>query len=161
MAFSRRLTDEVLDEIFDDDFELSDEDESNFDGDNDIHALLGESVLRRADVTSSHVDEDGCTGARRDPTSEDARLSDIDMGLADCLDDIGDATSLSDGAESSRTANEDDGFITREAESLSEREGSIVVSELTRAHTQLLLKPFDIIGVNYFVYRNKLILNVK
>jgi len=37
--------DSVVNAIFDEDFGLSDEDESNFDGSDDIRAFLGEPVL--------------------------------------------------------------------------------------------------------------------
>ena len=42
MAFS---ADNIVDVIFDEDFGLSDGDESDFEGGDDIHALLGEPVL--------------------------------------------------------------------------------------------------------------------
>ena len=42
MAFSRVLADDVVEAIFDEDFGLSDGDESKFEDDDDIHALLGQ-----------------------------------------------------------------------------------------------------------------------
>ena len=60
MAFLWILANDVVDAIFDEDFGLSDGDESDFEGHgDDIHALLGETVLRRADVMANYVDEEG------------------------------------------------------------------------------------------------------
>ena len=42
MAFSRVLAVDVVEVIFDEDFGLSDGDESKFEDDDDIHALLGQ-----------------------------------------------------------------------------------------------------------------------
>ena len=58
MAFSRVLADDVVEAIFDEDFGLSDGDESEFEGGDDIHALLGETVLRREDVIGDYLDEE-------------------------------------------------------------------------------------------------------
>ena len=45
MAFSRILEDGVVKAIFDEDFGLSNGDERKFEGGDDIHALLGKTVL--------------------------------------------------------------------------------------------------------------------
>ena len=58
MAFSRVLADDVVEAIFDEDFGLSDGDESEFEGGDDIHALLGETVLRHEDVIGDYLDEE-------------------------------------------------------------------------------------------------------
>ena len=58
MAFSRVLVDDVVEAIFDEDFGLSDGDESEFEGGDDIHALLGETVLRRKDVFDDYLEEE-------------------------------------------------------------------------------------------------------
>ena len=58
MAFSRVLADDVVEAIFDEDFGLSDRDESEFEGGDDIHALLGETVLRREDAIGDYSDEE-------------------------------------------------------------------------------------------------------
>ena len=58
MEFSQVLVDNVVEVIFDEDFGLSDGDESEFEGGNDIHALLGETVLRRKDVIGDYLDEE-------------------------------------------------------------------------------------------------------
>ena len=57
MVFSRVLVDDVVEAIFDD-FGLSDEDESDFEGGDDIHALLGETVLRCEEVMDDYMDEE-------------------------------------------------------------------------------------------------------
>ena len=58
MAFSRVLAGDVVEVIFDENFGLSDGDESEFEGGDDIHALLGETVLRHEDVIGYHLDEE-------------------------------------------------------------------------------------------------------
>ena len=58
MAFSRVLADDVVEAIFDEDFGLSDGDESKFEGGDDIHALLGETVLRHKDVIGDYLDKE-------------------------------------------------------------------------------------------------------
>ena len=58
MAFSRLLADDVVETIFDDEFGLSDEDESDFEGGDDIHALLGETVLQHKEVMDDYMDEE-------------------------------------------------------------------------------------------------------
>ena len=68
MAFS---ADNVVDAIFDEDFSLSDGDESDFEGGDDIHALLGEPVLRRADVMADpYVNEE-----RSETSSEEEQVN--------------------------------------------------------------------------------------
>ena len=61
MAFSRVLADDVVETIFDEDFGLSDGKESDFEGGDGIHALLGETVLRREDVTGDYLDEENAS----------------------------------------------------------------------------------------------------
>ena len=56
MAFSQVLADDVLETMFDDEFGLSDEDESDFEGGDDIHALLGETVLRHKEVMDDYME---------------------------------------------------------------------------------------------------------
>ena len=58
MAFLRVLADDVVEVIFDKDFYLSDGDESKFEGGDDIHALLGETVLRHKDVIGDYLDKE-------------------------------------------------------------------------------------------------------
>ena len=58
MAFPRVLADDVVEAIFDEDFGLADGDESKFEGGNDIHALLGETVLRSEDVNGDYLDKE-------------------------------------------------------------------------------------------------------
>ena len=58
MAFSQVLVDDVVEVILDEDFGLSGGDESEFEGGDDIHALLGETVLRRKDVIGDNLDEE-------------------------------------------------------------------------------------------------------
>ena len=58
MAFSRALADDVVEEIFDEDFSLSDGDESKFEGGDDIHALLGKTVLRCENVIGDYLDKE-------------------------------------------------------------------------------------------------------
>ena len=58
MAFSQVLADDFVEAIFDEDFGLSDGDESEFEGGDDIHALLGETVLRREDAIGDYSDEE-------------------------------------------------------------------------------------------------------
>ena len=55
MVFSRVLADNVVEAIFDDDFGLS---ESDFEGGNDIHALLGETMLRCKEVMDDYMDKE-------------------------------------------------------------------------------------------------------
>ena len=49
--------DDVVEVIFDEDFGLSDGDESEFESGIDIYALLGETVLRCKDVIGDYLDE--------------------------------------------------------------------------------------------------------
>ena len=80
MAFSRILADDVVDAIFDEDFGLSDGDESDFEGGRDnIHALLGETVLRQADVMADDVDEESTSESK---IEEEHDRNDIDMPKA-------------------------------------------------------------------------------
>ena len=58
MAFSRVLADDVVEVICDEDFGLSDGDESEFEGGDDNHALLGETVLRREDFIGDYLDKE-------------------------------------------------------------------------------------------------------
>ena len=58
MVFSRVLANDVVEVIFDDDFGLSDGDESEFEGSDGIHALLEETVLRHEDVIGDYLDEE-------------------------------------------------------------------------------------------------------
>ena len=58
IAFSRVLADDVVEAIFDEDFGLSDGDESEFEGGDDIYALLGEIVLRHEDIIGDYLDEE-------------------------------------------------------------------------------------------------------
>jgi len=57
MAFRRVLEEDLLDAVFDG---LSDEDESDFDCDNEIHAFLGAPIVPREDLMMENLgDEDG------------------------------------------------------------------------------------------------------
>lgn len=49
MAFSRQIAD-VVGAIFDDDFGLSDEEDSDIDDGNDVYGYLGHSVISRAEI---------------------------------------------------------------------------------------------------------------
>ena len=78
MAFTRVLADDVVEAIFDDDFGLSDEDESDFEGGpggDDIHAFLGETVLRREEVMGDYMDEENTS----ESDSEGKYDDDVDM----------------------------------------------------------------------------------
>ena len=75
MAFSRVLAGDVVEAIFDDEFGLSDEDESDFEGGDDIHALLGETVLRREEVMDDYMDEENTSECG----SEEKYDDDVDM----------------------------------------------------------------------------------
>ena len=44
--------------IFDDDFSLSDKDENDFEGRDNIHSFLGETVLRHKDVMDDYMDKE-------------------------------------------------------------------------------------------------------
>ena len=54
MVFLRLLVDNVVEAIFDKEFVLLMGDESYFEDGNDIHALLGKTVLRRKDVIGGY-----------------------------------------------------------------------------------------------------------
>ena len=54
----RALVDDFVEATFDENFDLSDGDESEFEGDDDIYALLGETVLRREDVIDDYLNEE-------------------------------------------------------------------------------------------------------
>ena len=58
MAFSQVLVDDVVEVILDKDFGLSGGDDSEFEGGDDTHALLGETVLRRKDVIGDYLDKE-------------------------------------------------------------------------------------------------------
>ena len=58
MAFLWVLADDIVEAIFEEDFGLSDGDESEFEGGNDIHALLGQTVLRHKDLINDYLDEE-------------------------------------------------------------------------------------------------------
>ena len=58
MAFSRVLADDVVVVIFDEDFGLYDGDESEFEGGDNIHALLGKTMLRNEDVIGDYLDKE-------------------------------------------------------------------------------------------------------
>ena len=74
MAFLRVLADDVVEAIFDEDFDLSDGHESEFEGGEDIHALLGETVLRREDVIGDYLDEENISEEQDNDAVELQRL---------------------------------------------------------------------------------------
>ena len=55
------LADDIVEAIFEEDFGLSDGDESEFEGGNDIHALLGQTVLRHKDLINDYLDEENAS----------------------------------------------------------------------------------------------------
>ena len=71
MAFSDILADNVVDAIFDEKFSLIDRLESDFACGDDIHALLGEHVLRYSDAIKGHVDEESSV-------SEEKHIDNVD-----------------------------------------------------------------------------------
>lgn len=71
MASSHILADDVVDALFDEDFGLSDEDDSEFEGGDDIHAFIGERVVPRADIMVRSVDEGCLYDTRLDSANED------------------------------------------------------------------------------------------
>ena len=74
MAFSQVLVDDVVEMLYDEDFGLSDGDESEFEGYDDIHALLGEAVLRGEDIIGDYLDEENTSEEQDNDTIEHQRL---------------------------------------------------------------------------------------
>ena len=144
MAFSRAIVDDVLEAIFDDDFGLSDEDESDFDnGDgDDIHALLGEPVLRHADVIPSHVNEENSSDARDDLASEQEHVNDTDFGMPDVFTEFegfSGASSLDDiNREGPHTNGEDVENISGEERRQNVLDTEIAVRNSTTHHIHTL-----------------------
>ena len=71
MVFSRVLTDDVVEAIFDEAFDLCTGDKSEFKGGDDIDSLLGKTVHRREDVIGDYLDEEN--------TSEEQHNDAIEM----------------------------------------------------------------------------------
>jgi len=57
MASSRIVAEDLIEAVFDDDFELDDDKDSGCDDDNNIYSYLGDPVLRRADLMVAALDE--------------------------------------------------------------------------------------------------------
>ena len=78
--------DDVVEAIFDEDFGLSDGDESEIGDSDDILALLGETVLRREDVIGDYLDkENNSEGQDNDATEipkASAEIDDVKVLLA-------------------------------------------------------------------------------
>ena len=66
------IKDGVVEAIFNEDFGLSDGDNSDFEGDNDICALLGETVLQCKDVMGDYMDEESISEAGSEGEVDDA-----------------------------------------------------------------------------------------
>ena len=64
MVFSRVLVDDIVEAICDEDFGLSDGNGSNFEGGDDIHALLRATVLWHEDVIGDCMDRGDTSEAR-------------------------------------------------------------------------------------------------
>ena len=57
MASSRVLAEDLIEAVFDDDFELENEEDSENDSDDNIYSYFGDPVLRRADLMAATLRE--------------------------------------------------------------------------------------------------------
>ena len=76
MASSRILAEKLIEAVFDDDFELDDDEDSKNDSGDDIYSYLGHPVLWRADLMAAALGE-------LDDGSERCELMAATLGVMD------------------------------------------------------------------------------
>ena len=125
MASSRVLAEDLIEAVFDDDFELEDEEDSENDSDDDIYSYLGDPVLRHSDLMAATLGE-------LDDGSEHSELIAASLGVID-----GDERSGS-GEDNNRA----ESSISAESSGISSNDDGTSPQTSDTAHDRSVLAPY-------------------